>query len=122
MGAIRLWQGAVPGSPTIVLSGGPPPAIDLNVGPPAAGAAIHADTTGIALKFGPTTSIELGADGITLKYAAFSVKMNAQGIQLNAGPSQLKLGPDSASLNGIITEIEGKALALTSKLPMKVNG
>jgi hypothetical protein len=113
-GTIALVQGSVPGSPHLELAGGENPGISLGLGLPKAGPSIDFKPDGLALRYGPTSAVELDAAGVRLSHAAWSVKLEAGGIELSAGATKVTLGPQGLSINGLTVD-----LSATTRLAMK---
>ena len=81
-------------------------------------------TDGITLSVGaPGAGSSLAlhpVQGVTLKFAAWSLTMNSIGITLTAGPNTLKVAPGSLELNGLliklIAQLETEQQAVSFKL------
>jgi hypothetical protein len=96
-GTITLQQGVPNLGPSIKMDG-VGQSIKLSVGPPGVGASIE---------LSPVT-------GITMKFAMWSLTMNATGISAKVGANDLTINPASVSIKGLNVQTEA-ALAMAVK-------
>jgi hypothetical protein len=117
----------------IDLFGGLTGTIKQVVGAPVAPASIVMEPTKIALSVGPPgvgASAELSLEGITLKYALWSLEIKATGITLTAGPSTVSIAPQGVNASGLTvgvkgelsTSVEGLMTQLKAGAMMQVQG
>jgi hypothetical protein len=96
-GTITLQQGIPNLGPAIVMDG-IGQSIKLSVGPPGVGASIELSAAG----------------GITLKFALWSLTINAMGISAKVGENNLTINPASVTIKGLNVQTEA-ALAMAVK-------
>jgi hypothetical protein len=101
--------GATSGEVDIV--GGLTGTIKQVVGAPVAPSSIVLEPARIAMSVGPPgvgASAELSLEGISLKYALWSLEIKATGITLGVGPSSLSITPGGVNASGLTVGIKGE--------------
>jgi len=116
-GNITLVQADKPGQPFLTLDGALLPKVELGLGLPVSPTKLTMDSDSAKLAVGPPgvgASLDLSLQGVTLKYAAWSLKMGPEGVEISVGPNSVSIKPTGVSLNGLTLD-----LAATTRLFMQ---